>query len=116
MDTLTRIKLLGKICDRAIESGLSNDRMTLILDLEYAKDGKGKPPEGRQGNLNLEVLLDEEPCDFNHDILGITNHIFRGTNDILGIANHIIRADTLERGEMRDCFVPRCGFVNEKGE
>ena len=41
MDTLARIKLLGKICDRAIESGLSNDRMTLILDLEYAKDGKG---------------------------------------------------------------------------
>ena len=40
MDTLTRLKLLGKICDRAIESGLSNDRMTLILDLEYAKDGR----------------------------------------------------------------------------
>lgn len=102
MDTRTRLKLLGKICDRAIESGLCNDRMTLILDLEYANDGKGKPPEGRKGNLNLEVLLNEKPIDFNHDIWGISNHI--------------IRADTLERGEMRDCFVPRCGFVNENGE
>lgn len=102
MDTLARIKLLGKICDRAIDCGLSNDRMTLILDLEYAKDGKGKPPEGRKGNLNLEVLLNEEPYDFKHDILGISNY----TN----------RADTLERGIMRDCFVPRCGFVNENGE
>jgi hypothetical protein len=104
MDTLTRLKLLGKICDRAIESGLSNDRMTLILDLEYAKDGKNKPPEGRKGNLNLEVLLNEEPLDFNHDILGISNHINRADTD------------TMKRGEMRDCFVPRCGFVNEKGE
>lgn len=102
MDTLSRLKLLGKICDRAIESGLSNDRMTLILDLEYAKDGKGKPPEGRKGNLNLEVLLNEGSYDFKHDILGISNHINR--------------ADTLNRGEMRNCFVPRCGFVNEKGE
>lgn len=104
MDTLSRLKLLGKICDRAIESGLSNDRMTLILDLEYAKDGKGKPPEGRKGNLNLEVLLNEEPYDFKHDILGISNYINRADTD------------TMKRGEMRDCFVPRCGFVNEKGE
>ena len=102
MDTLTRLKLLGKICDRAIGCGSSNERMTLILDLEYAKDGKNKQPAGRTGNLNLEVLLNEEPYDFEHDILGISIH----TN----------RADTLERGTMRDCFVPRCGFVNENGE
>lgn len=104
MDTLTRIRLLGKICDRAIESGLSDDRMTLILDLEYATDGKGKPPVGRNGNLNLEVLLSEEPYAFKHDILGISNYINRKDTD------------TLKMGEMRDCFVPRCGFVNEKGE
>lgn len=95
MDTLTRIRLLGKICDRAIDCGLSNDRMTLILDLEYATDGKGKPPDGRNGNLNLEVLLNEEPYDFKHDILGISNYINRE------------ETDTLKRGELRDCFVPR---------
>lgn len=104
MDTHTRIQLLGKICDRAIKSGLSNDRMTLILDLEYATDGKGKPPVGRNGNLNLEVLLNEAQYDFEHDILGISNYINREDTD------------TLKKGEMRDCFVPRCGFVNEKGE
>lgn len=102
MDTLARLKLLGKICDRAIKGGLSNDRMTLILDLEYAKDGKNKTPEGRKGNLNLEVLLNEETADFNHDILGISDHI--------------IRTDILEKGIMGGCFVPRCGFVNENGE
>lgn len=103
MDTHTRIQLLGKICDRAINCGLSNDRMTLILDLEYATDG-GKPPAGRNGNLNLEVLLNEEPYDFKHDILGISNYIIREDTD------------TLKKGEMCDCFVPRCGFVNENGE
>ena len=107
MDTLTRIRLLGKICDRARDCGLTKGKMrsrTLFLDLEYATDGKGKPPSGRNGNLNLEALLNEDESDFSHDILGIYTHINRdATADI-------------DVGEMRDCFVPRCGFVNENGE
>lgn len=74
---------IAKIADRAEELGIMerSQRMTVMIDLQacHANDCK----------IDFERLLDAEPYDFSHDVVGISNHINRDT------------------GKLENCFLPR---------
>jgi repressor of nif and glnA expression len=83
MKTLTKndFETMLKIAKRAEKMGLSfSDRLTLMIDLEFATE---------EFNLKLEELLKADNFNFSHDICGIQNNINRRTK------------------KFENCFLPR---------
>ncbi|MBZ9622882.1 hypothetical protein G9F71_008450 [Clostridium sp. FP2] len=64
-------ELIIKIAKRAEENGLLMfDRMSLIMDLECAKE---------EFNLRLDDFLNADNFNFSHDIYGIQSNLNRQT-------------------------------------
>ena len=73
---------IGKIMKRALKH-TDREPVNIMLDLEVCHSN-GTP-------LDFDKLLAFDDCNFLHDINGIARHIDRNT------------------GELKDCFLPRCG-------
>jgi len=85
----TKLDVLGKICDRAINRGLTppNKRMRLVVDMERACE---------EFDLDLDKLLAFDDFNFAHDIIEIQRHIDRTTK------------------QFKNCFVPRASRGDAK--
>lgn len=79
--TREEVKIICEIAKRAVETGPLTDYVALTMDLE-AVHCNGNP-------LKLEELSAAKDFDFFHDVVGIHQHLDRGT------------------GELMDCFLPR---------
>lgn len=75
-----RYELIGKICDRANKNFAVKDRLSLFMDIDTAQ---------QDCKLNLNILLDFNDENFNHDIVGISNNLNRETK------------------KLDNCFLPR---------
>jgi len=81
------MRVIDNIVDRASKEGLTDDVLSLEMDL-VATNANGTP-------LDFDRLLAFDAFNFSHDITGITNYIDRTT------------------GELTRCFVPRCAKREE---
>jgi hypothetical protein len=82
-------EIMGKIADRFVAEfqGINTgSKLDIMMDLE-AIHCNGNP-------LKLQELLEAKKFDFNHDMIGIIDHINRKT------------------GKLQDCFVPRYSMPN----
>ncbi len=75
---------MRKVADRTerMDFGFGRDRMTLVMDLEFAHIDCG--------GMDWDRLLAFDDGDFGHDMAGIAANINR------------------ETGKLDNCFLPRC--------
>ncbi len=59
--------LIGKIAKRAIEMGLNNDRVEVMMDITAV--------HLNDCNMDLSRLLEADDFNFAHDVNGIRGHI-----------------------------------------